>query len=49
VSNPVNVKPGCRFAKWCDSCTETCTQADPEPVEVAPGHVVSCVLMQKPA
>jgi oligopeptide/dipeptide ABC transporter ATP-binding protein len=49
VSNPINVKPGCRFAKRCDLCTEACTQADPEPVEVAPDHQVSCVLMRKGA
>jgi oligopeptide/dipeptide ABC transporter ATP-binding protein len=49
VSNPINVKPGCRFAKRCDYCTEACTQADPETVEVSPGHVVSCVLMQRQA
>jgi oligopeptide/dipeptide ABC transporter ATP-binding protein len=45
VSNPINVKPGCRFAKRCDYCTEACTGADPEAVEVAPEHFVSCVRM----
>jgi len=45
VSNPINVKPGCRFAKRCDYCTEACAAADPEAVEVAPDHFVSCVLM----
>jgi oligopeptide/dipeptide ABC transporter ATP-binding protein len=49
VSNPINVKPGCRFAKRCDYCTEACTAADPEAVEVSPGHFVSCVLMKKEA
>jgi len=49
VSNPINVKPGCRFAKRCDFCTEACTRADPESVEVSPGHFVSCVLMEKGA
>jgi len=44
VSNPINVQPGCRFAKRCDFCTEACTRSDPEPVQVAPDHVVSCVL-----
>ena len=48
VSNPINVKPGCRFAKRCDFCMEACTQADPEAIEVAPDHLVSCVLMKKP-
>jgi oligopeptide/dipeptide ABC transporter ATP-binding protein len=49
VSNPINVKPGCRFAKRCDFCTEACNGADPETVEVAPDHFVACVLMQKGA
>ncbi len=49
VSNPINVKPGCRFAKRCDFCTEACSQADPESVEVSPGHFVSCILMGKEA
>lgn len=46
VSNPINVKPGCRFAKRCDYCTEACTLADPEPIEVSPDHFVSCILMK---
>ena len=25
VSSPINVKPGCRFAKRCEFCTEVCT------------------------
>ena len=49
VSNPINVKPGCRFARRCDFCSEACSQADPEPVEVGPGHFVSCFLMRKEA
>ena len=49
VSNPINAKPGCRFAKRCDFCTEACTQGDPEAVEVTPDHFVSCVLMKKGA
>jgi oligopeptide/dipeptide ABC transporter ATP-binding protein len=47
VSNPINVKPGCRFAKRCDYCTEACTLADPGPVEVSPDHFVSCFLMKQ--
>jgi oligopeptide/dipeptide ABC transporter ATP-binding protein len=47
VSNPINVKPGCRFAKRCDFCTEACTLADPEAVEVSPDHFVSCYLMKR--
>ena len=47
VSNPINVKPGCRFAKRCDFCTEACTSADPETVEVSADHYVACVLMKQ--
>ncbi|MGB4438016.1 MAG: oligopeptide/dipeptide ABC transporter ATP-binding protein [Sedimentibacter sp.] len=47
VSSPINVKPGCRFAKRCDFCTESCTNADPPFIEVSPEHFVSCVLVKK--
>jgi oligopeptide/dipeptide ABC transporter ATP-binding protein len=47
VSSPINVKPGCRFAKRCDFCTENCKSTDPELVEVTPGHFVSCFLINK--
>ena len=42
VSSPINVKPGCRFAKRCELCTEDCTKQDPELREVSPGHYVAC-------
>ncbi len=42
VSSPINVKPGCRFAKRCEFCTEECTKADPEFREVSPNHFVAC-------
>jgi len=44
VSSPINVKPGCRFAKRCDFCSENCINVDPELIEVSPDHFVSCVL-----
>jgi len=47
VSSPINVKPGCRFAKRCDFCTESCTNADPQFIEVSPDHFVSCFLVRK--
>lgn len=46
VSSPINVKPGCRFAKRCDFCSENCTSIDPELVEVSPEHFVSCFLVK---
>lgn len=47
VSSPINVKPGCRFAKRCDFCFEGCTDADPQLIEVLPDHFVSCFLVNK--
>lgn len=47
VSNPINVKPGCRFAKRCDYCFEKCVDHDPLEVEISPGHFVSCFLIGK--
>jgi len=45
VSNPINVKPGCRFAKRCDFKIEACVSRDPDYIEVSPGHSVACVLV----
>ncbi len=42
VASPINVKPGCRFAARCDYCMDICRTADPEFVEVSPGHSVAC-------
>jgi len=47
ISNPINVKPGCRFAKRCDYCMEQCVHTDPELVEISPDHYVSCFLMKQ--
>ncbi len=47
VSSPINVKPGCRFAKRCDFCTDSCTSIDPPLIEVSPEHFVSCFLINK--
>lgn len=46
VSSPINVKPGCRFAKRCDLCKESCTGNNPELKEVSLGHFVSCFLVK---
>jgi oligopeptide/dipeptide ABC transporter ATP-binding protein len=45
VTSPINPKPGCRFAARCEYCMPQCTQADPEYVEVSPGHFVACYLV----
>lgn len=46
VSSPINVKPGCRFAKRCDFCKDSCTGSDPELIEINPGHMVACFLVK---
>ena len=46
VSSPINVKPGCRFAKRCDFCVEGCTNEDPPLIEITPKHFVSCFLVK---
>ena len=42
ITSPINVKPGCRFAKRCIYTTEECTRCSPEEREVSPGHFVAC-------
>lgn len=42
VSSPINVKPGCRFAKRCEFCDERCMSENPPFVEVKPRHKVAC-------
>ena len=41
ISNPVNPKPGCRFAPRCPFAGEACS-APQKLEEVKPGHFVSC-------
>ena len=43
VTNPINPKPGCRFAARCPHATEACTQCDIPFEEIEPGHFVACV------
>ena len=42
VSSPINVKPGCRFAKRCEHCEGSCSEENPPYIEVTPGHFVAC-------
>jgi peptide/nickel transport system ATP-binding protein len=44
VSNPINPKPGCRFAPRCPHATAKCTSQDIPLVEVEPGRKVACTL-----
>ena len=44
MPDPTNLPKGCKFCERCPEATEVCSQASPEAVEVAPGHMVKCVL-----
>ncbi|KON88067.1 hypothetical protein AF332_15440 [Sporosarcina globispora] len=44
VPNPSNPPTGCTFHPRCRSCMEICAEIAPKPVEISPGHVVSCHL-----
>ena len=44
VTNPINPKPGCRFAPRCKYCQEKCLIQDIPLKEVEPGRKVACTL-----
>ncbi|MEL7563419.1 MAG: oligopeptide/dipeptide ABC transporter ATP-binding protein [Dehalobacterium sp.] len=44
VSDPIDPKPGCRFAARCDYCTEKCLGQDIPLKEQVAGHFVACRL-----
>ena len=44
VGNPIDPKPGCRFAARCDHACKKCMGEDIPLTEVSPGHYVSCAL-----
>lgn len=44
LTSPINVGPGCRFAKRCVYAKPECSQISPQTVEMEPGHVVACHL-----
>jgi oligopeptide/dipeptide ABC transporter ATP-binding protein len=43
VSDPIDPKPGCRFAPRCDFSEDKCVRGDIPLYEKSPGHFVSCV------
>lgn len=43
VTNPVNPKPGCRFAPRCPHCSEECLRSAPELRPVAENHMAACM------
>jgi peptide/nickel transport system ATP-binding protein len=44
VPSLLNPAPGCRFAARCKFASDICLEAIPPLREVAPGHLVACVL-----
>ena len=47
VSNPVNPKPGCRFAARCEHACEACTRQDLHLESCGPEHYVACALVHE--
>ena len=47
VTNPINPKPGCRFAARCPLASEECRAADIPFEEVSEGHYVACCKVNK--
>lgn len=44
-----NLPPGCRFEPRCGVAMDRCRCETPEPMVVAPGHLVSCLLAESEA
>ena len=42
LPSPSNPPSGCLFHTRCPHCTEKCKCERPQPVEIAPGHIVKC-------
>jgi len=43
----IDLPMGCRFSPRCPHASEECTRAQPELVEVEPGHFVACHMYGK--
>jgi len=44
----INPGPGCRFAPRCRHVMSLCTEREPRPREIAPGHRIACHLGEAP-
>ena len=40
--SPIDIPPGCRFAKRCPFATDICHSKLPELKEITPGHTCAC-------
>ena len=46
VGNPIDPKPGCRFAPRCDFACERCLSGDVSLRQVSDGHFVACAMLE---
>jgi len=44
MPDPTNLPEGCRFCDRCPKASTACTHTRPQDIEVAPGHIVKCLL-----
>lgn len=44
MPDPANLPKGCRFYERCPKATDQCAEASPKEIEIAPGHLVKCIL-----
>ena len=42
MPDPSVLPDGCKFCPRCSKATEECQNRKPKPVEISPGHIVSC-------
>lgn len=47
VPHPLDLPEGCKFAPRCKYATDRCRKAEPEMVEVEPGHSIQCFYPRK--
>ena len=47
MPDPANLPDGCKFHPRCPMATTTCAKECPAPVEIAPGHIVRCLLFKE--
>ena len=47
VPNPLEFPPGCKFNNRCPYAIEDCKRIEPQLFEVEPGHLVSCLRVER--
>lgn len=43
IPSPINPPPGCAFHQRCPYACDRCARETPQPAELGPGHMVSCL------